>query len=252
MKKLIFTASLVIIALSGCQKESIRPAATSATQSPAPTLHRPPADDAANLDNPYDVVGFNHNVALQQTRQTWRSALVSTDDVYTSVSDYLQNSGLSYSLQSRRAMLPTISVALSDTPNKYQTFIANSNVSTAIKTYSYALNAVVFDSLISSYADFKAAIIVVENQILNDQTLSFPETKTLLESASVIRYSELYWQNEAGAVNTAGSNPVIMRSFWGWLWRVAYVVAADGIGAATAGPGGAIAYSAVTGSVILP
>ena len=252
MKKIVIAATALLMLFASCQKQEqrqISPKQTTGSTS-GTTARRYAADDAANPSNPYDIIGYNHNVALQETRDAWSPAAAKSTDIYNAIEFYYQNTGSSTTLLPYSTLNPMVNSALADTPAEYHNYISGMSLSRSVKSYLTSINDVVFDNSFVSYDEFKTAVMVLEDQAIADPSLSNAEKQTVLESASVARYSMLYWQNEASGQNPPGSNPVIMRSIWGWAWRIGYTAAGDVIGGAVAGIAGAVVFSASIGSAV--
>lgn len=250
MKKILIAASVAFIALSSCKKEadiSNKPTASASIK----TQQKVWQDDAANPDNPYDDVGYWHNVALQDTRASWSTDASTFTTMYNGIASYITTTGSSYTLPDIRTMTTNANAMLADTPTKYKNFIATTSLSSQAKTYENSLMDIMFNPNFASYADFKAACVQLESTVSADKTLSAADKQTVLSSASIARHSMIYWQNEAAGENGPGTNPVVMRSWLGWIWRGAFTGGGDAAGFCAGGPAGAAVFSAWFGWLLL-
>ena len=132
MKKILIAASVALIAMGGCKKETVTTGV--ATPPNAIKAHQKVwQDDAANPDNPYDDVGYWHNIALEETRASWQPTTATFTTTYNGMSDYIAATGAPYTLPNIQTLGTAANTVLADTPNKYKIAIANSSLSTAAK-----------------------------------------------------------------------------------------------------------------------
>lgn len=251
MKKILIAASVALIAMGGCKKETLSTGTTPTPPHSIKANQKVWQDDAANPDNPYDDVGYWHNIALEETRASWHTTTATFTTAYDGISDYIAATGSPYTLPSAPTLGTAANTILADTPNKYKTAIASSSLSAAAKTYENSLMDIIFDTGYTSYADFKTACVDLEKNVLADKTLTAADKQAVLSSASIARHSMIYWQNEVAGENGSGGNPVLMRGIFGWLWRIGYTVGGDAVGMGVGGPAGAAVFSAYFGWLLL-
>lgn len=202
---------LAVTAFTACKKTPVEQAKTKAQAS----LMAKDLDDAANPNNPYDDVGYEHNEVLQGTRAIWTDQNRTLQSVYDGVQQYIvQNVSNDVHPVDMQMMQNVYNEIGNDEQSNCANYIANAPISQQAKVYVTTL-----ESLISNpdqnfmYADVKNSIIAVEANIMQDQGLTEGDRQMLLTSASVLRHSILFWINESGNQNPAGSNPCQLRVF---------------------------------------
>lgn len=202
-------------------------------------------DSAANPNNPFDSVGYLHNIILQETRNTWIDSPGSASNNFNAVINYFNENNLSINLTFSEVMLMD-SLINSDTSKNQPVFLNSLNYSSNFKTilgniFTLTNAASNFDS----YEDFKSEMILIENGIASNNALSETEKGSLLTSASVARHSVLYWARESAGLNSdqnTNSNPngPIGKSIFKAIkqWLKDHPVATADIGGAIAGASG--------------
>jgi hypothetical protein len=202
-------------------------------------------DSAANPNNPFDSVGYLHNIILQETRNTWIDSPGSASNNFNAVINYFNENNLSINLTFSEVMLMD-SLINSDTSKNQLIFLNSLNYSSNFKTILgniFTLTKIA--SNYDSYEDFKMDMIVIENGIVANNLLSESEKNSLLSSASVARHSVLYWARESAGLNSdsnTNSNPngPIGKSIFKAIrqWLKDHPVATADIGGAIAGASG--------------
>jgi hypothetical protein len=222
LKSLLLLATVGLLPFASCKKTS-QTATVSSTQK---TLHLSDyvysQDDAANPNNPYDNVGFQHNNILQATRSIWTNSSKTFNDVYTGEATYYHNNvDATVVVPQESSMQALYNTLIADVTNWESNTIASSNLSATGKSYANQLFGCLANIDPNAYyADFKNNVIAVEGQISQNQSLSSDEKQRLLTMASVLRHSTLYWLNESVGQNTDGSNPCgcrIFKKIGSWL-----------------------------------
>lgn len=203
-------------------------------------------DSAANPNNPFDSIGYLHNIIMQDTRNTWIDSPGSASNNFNAVIDFFVENNLTTSITFSEVMLMD-SLITNDTSKNKLIFLNSLNASSTFKTilgniFILTNSAYNFDS----FEDFKMDMIVIENEIISNNTLSEAEKNSLLSSASVARHSVLYWARESAGLNAdpeTNGNPngpigkPIFKAIREWL-RDHPIATADIGGAITGAVGG--------------
>lgn len=196
-------------------------------------------DDAENLDNPYDIIGYLHNHALQDTRNIWLNQ--SEPVVYSTIKNYIDSIGYDTTGIPNLSLFQNNPLDIqSDSPYLFTNFLSLRSNSIKIHNYEVTLYGLVMDAgSTASYSDFKATIVSLEASVLADNSLTQSERQTILETASVVRYSMIYWMNEDNGYNDGNTNPCESK-IWNWIknnWKpILKVVLSDAAGALATPP----------------
>lgn len=250
-------ATLGITSFIACNKKNIESGQDSTNASPiSKTMTEGGTTDAAsNPGNPFDNVGFDHNVTLQATRAVWSdpSSTVAAD--YSALVQYANSRGypVTYSLDNLTTMVGNINA--DGSPGK-STYVSTIGLSQQAKSYaSQIFNLTVGVETYSSYEAFKSAMIQLESAISANSAITSNERQRLLTGASVARHSVLYWARETSGYNSdpgTNDNPngPVALSLWGnirnWLHNHPIFTAdlGGGIGGAAGGLVGALCGAA--------
>jgi len=222
----------------------------------------------ANPNNPYDYTGLQHNngVTYLLNHVNPSSPTVTTDILhYTKV--YGSTIGLDttdfdswYSYATTHGFFYLNDTAYIVYPNPLNTNLydsgkISSNVLNYLNSINNAIDNVIGDDTSPSsslYGQVANQLIVIENNIKNDGTISTDEKNGLLRVAAIDRYTGAYWANyiNGGGGGGAGAQPFLFKHFsWRRFWH------ADGLGAIGGAAGGSLGgllgafWGAVLGAV---
>jgi hypothetical protein len=203
-------------------------------------------DSAANPNNPFDSVGYLHNIILQETRNAWIDSPSSASNNYNAVLNYFYDNDYP-ALISFSTLYSVDSLIYNDTSLSKTLFVNSTNFSSSAKfvlSNIFTLSNKIYDY--DSYEDFKADMILIEDGISLNSNLTELEKNSLFAAASVARHSVLYWAREAAGLNAdpeTNGNPngpigkSIFKAIREWL-RDHPIATADIGGAITGAVGG--------------
>lgn len=150
-------------------------------------------DSAANNINPYDSVGYWHNIILVGTLD--KMSLTQTPDA-TKITPFI----VSVTSDKMGVSLPasyfdTVTGTVADEPNNFQDILNKTTYSDHLKGSLSTLLKLInrLGESATDYNQVKNAISSYEQGVINDTGLSQNEKKVALISASVARYSYYYW-----------------------------------------------------------
>lgn len=216
----LFLASVLLLAsFTGCKKEKANPGIRPNDKS---ISKEEDLDNASYPGNPYDSIGYYHNLILQETRTVWSDKVNNTaEDFFNAASTYCYNHGIPLNATFQDAFALTSAIA-ADSPNHQSVFATTLGMSQQAVTYTQAIFEIANNSFsYDTYQEYKDDIITQENSILSDNSLSADDRADLLKAASVARHSALYWARELAGYN---SDPNIdcdpneaPKSIWGWI-----------------------------------
>ncbi|MFV0501107.1 MAG: hypothetical protein ACK5MH_05905 [Bacteroidales bacterium] len=150
--------------------------------------------------NPYDYVGYQHNVVLEKIKQklieTYGTTNVEKETLYAVSIEELVEEGFYKNEMEAQLAIPFefIDSIVEDRDNLYINSINNSNLSLEAKELINNLFSDILElsETTEGYTEYRDVIINVENNIMSS-TLAENEKQVLLKSTSIARYSIYYW-----------------------------------------------------------
>lgn len=192
MKNLLIIIAIVA-GLSACKKDGVNfrksPIGNNIKQNLNTATLGP-----ANPANPYDSVGYLHNLLLSEIQPCVASFSPLTNQeisgciIPIASKEGLHESGTPFYLAS---------LIVKDSENDFRNIIENSRYSGQAKALLNQIVQIVKTSAINSNGDYttiKAAIMRYEQQISGNSALSNDDKAMILSVTSVARYSTYYWQ----------------------------------------------------------
>lgn len=189
--------------MSACQKNGKLTTAGTA----GAVAQKSVTDDAENPANPYDYIGLAHNECLQGTRNVWTAKNSTFHDVYVAALNFVRtNYDPHVVVASEQEAQADYNAIHADQANLGANYIAAGSLPAHAQSYSnQIMQLVAKPSAQATYLDIKNNLVSLENQIANDPALSQTDQESLFITASVARYSTLYWLNESTGANNGGS-----------------------------------------------
>src|SRR5690606_23251862 len=162
-------------------------------------------DRASNSNNPYDDVGYYHNLLVEEAIENYG---IIEDVTIEDVFDQIKSSIYKDEIQTKypKETFSTVTSNLIDLfSDDY--IISKANIDGAItnldfslngKTYLYDIIDIIYSQEETSfnYDSYHTAIVNIENDVLNDSNLKHEEQELILKSASVARYTVDLWLNK--------------------------------------------------------
>lgn len=217
----LFVLPVFLLMFGSCKKDS-------QTQAGTPIAHhsttRTLADDyAMNADNPYDDIGYNHNLGLQATRATWTDPNATKTDAYNALVTYCNSQKIDVTM-TQDEIDNMVTAIQNDAKNNCVNFVGATSLSTQAKSYEVQIFALGSDlSKYQRYSDYRTAMINLESTIIADRSVSAADKEAVLSSASVARHTVLYWAHEAigdnAQPNANPSGPLQTDSFLSKWWN---------------------------------
>ena len=195
-------ATLAATTIIACNKKDSTPS-QSANSSKSKLMDASDATDAAaNPNNPYDYVGYNHNVGLQATRATWSSTNATFDASYNAAVNYANT--VQAPVNMSESQITTMLTALrADNSDGKETYLSKVGLSQTGAHYASQLCTITTECYnYDSYEAYRNAMIELESAVLADNSLGDNEKGRILSGASVGRHSVLYWAREIGGYNS--------------------------------------------------
>jgi len=192
MKKMMcpLAASLIVL-LAACNKKTNQAPEPYATtkQSFFLSTNGVRASPPANKQNPYDYIGYYHNIGLDSLRKYVKASGDTTRrGKYAYVSRYFKTN---YGADVRLVFDDKEKLACKD----YKALWFNQKISAPAMAYWHSLSdAVQSIKDLDHYDSYKQQIVAIENKINSDR-LAADEKKNLLVTSSILRYSGYYWIN---------------------------------------------------------
>jgi hypothetical protein len=219
MIKIPLVASLIVL-LAACNKETKTIPTGNAGQEQVTLSLRSNSDHpAANAQNPFDYIGYYHNIGLDSLRHYVKENNDTTRfGKYAYLNRYFK---LNFGSDVKLAYHPEEKLACTD----YKALWLHQKVSQAAQGYWQALSDVpqsIKD--FNHYDAYKNQLINIESKVMADK-LGADEKKNLLMTAAILRYSGYYWINafENGEVaEHIGGSEISMP--YGFLRKLAGVI----------------------------
>jgi hypothetical protein len=188
--KILCFFSIIVMLMAACNKNE-SPAVKMATTTDMRALSSQSilTSAAANPQNPYDYIGYEHNIVLDSLRHY---AKVNSDTTrrgtYAYLTRYFKNN---FGADVRLSYDPNERLACTD----YQALWFNQKISALAMAYWHSLSdAVQGIKDLDHYDSFKQQVVAIENKI-NADKLAADQKKNLLMTSSILRYSGYYWIN---------------------------------------------------------
>ncbi|SDE86313.1 hypothetical protein SAMN05216464_11098 [Mucilaginibacter pineti] len=218
-------ASLIVL-LAACTKETKTLPTTHDNQGQVTESLRIKMDQqAANPKNPFDYIGYYHNIGLDSLRHFVKANKDTTRaGKYAYLSRYFK---LNFGEDVKLVYRPKEKLACTD----YKSIWLNQKVSPAAQGYWKALSEVpqtIKD--LNHYDAYKQQLTAIESKIMADK-LGADEKKNLLMTAAILRYSGYYWINAFAngevAEHSGGSGMAMPDSFLRKIGGVITGICAD-------------------------
>ena len=199
----------------------------------------------SNALNSWDESGAIHNEVLQKVvdnqhklNNDFNSYVTYASEVY--IADYGNPNQETLGTERVRTIL-------ADSLNFYKNRVLETTYSESVKTRLFDLINI-FETVVKGdeigYSEFKAEIVNLENDIINDR-ISLEEKEILLKTTSVARYSCYFWINELQLSNNRSER---RRKWWKWAIVGLADVAGGFVGGSLMGPAGAVVGAVETSS----
>lgn len=193
-----------------------------------------------NPENPYDSVGYWHNIFADQIYPQLTSGSEIDESINISC-DYFYSQG--YDTTHIYSIVHSVN---NNMGNFYFNNIESLNISNESKSLLRSLlvdfAAMLVDENITEYEVYKAFIIdYEETQVINNSNITTNDKAIILSTTSILRYSLYYWMNNNGFITQSKATP-------GWL-KVLAIIGADVVGGAVASAVGATGPAAACVSV---
>jgi len=191
------TKTILIIALtaslSACHKEQVNQKLHTQFSASGRLSTSAVAITPANPANPFDSIGYYHNLLLSNIQP----CLLPFDPVTgTEITGCVIKIANQVHLNETDTQFSLVPMVVGDKRNDFRNIIAQCNYSSYTKIMMDSLIRVVKDAAINTEADYaaiKSVITNFEQPLLNNEHLSNYERQTLLSITSVARYSIYYW-----------------------------------------------------------
>jgi hypothetical protein len=238
--------AIATLGFYACKQENLKPEGLQMSENPQSNSASIPCSPA-NPDNPFDSVGIIHNLALNDVKNSVGFSNSTINQRVNRANQYLsQQFGISATFT-----ISTITNIIADSSNSFNTTINNLSVSNNLRN---RLRNVVFliknNSDFDNYCDLKNQIMILEQAVIDDNTLSTNEKNIFLKVSSIARHTLHYWTsiywNEIGYdVNDplASATERSKRPWWKWV-VVGLCDVAGGIAGGGAGIAGVVAGAA--------
>lgn len=149
----------------------------------------------ANPANPFDSIGYLHNLILSDIQPCISSFSNPTSQEITGCiipiaqKEHIDESGTPFNM---------VPIVVNDSPYDFIHIISNSNYSPQSKLLMYSLVNLVKTVAVNTgdYLKIKSAIVAFEAPIINNSTLAIDERQTLLSMTATARYSIYYWLHQ--------------------------------------------------------
>jgi hypothetical protein len=217
--KMPLVASLIIL-LAACTKETkTTPAGNAKQEQVTLSLRSKFEHPAANTQNPFDYIGYYHNIGLDSLRHYVKANNDTTRaGKYAYLSRYFK---LNFGADVKLAYHPKEKLACTD----YKAIWLHQKVSPVAQVYWQELSDVpqsIKD--FNHYDAYKQQLVAIESKVLADK-LGAEEKKNLLITIAILRYSGYYWinvfRNGEVAEHIGGSG---MSMPYGFLRKLAGVI----------------------------
>lgn len=180
----------------------------------------------SNKANTYDEVGRLHNEFLAHVFGNPANDIerLSNDDIIKEIKEYAMDT---YGEDIEVALLEEqLSLAEDGLANGYEKQIIDSPFSEGAKGYFRELTHIIkmkFEARVS-YEELKAAIVILEQDILRDNSLTRHDLEMLLTATAIARYSAYFWTNGGEGI-TVKENPSSKITFKSVIRAIATVTA---------------------------
>jgi len=188
-----------------------------------------------NPNNPYDYIGQKHNngctVLLGEVNQnspTFYNDVLHYTKLYLNSQSYdttIFNNWYSYALSNGYYNLPD-SFYTNHPDSLTNKFYYDGLISTTAKDYMNSINSVIDNTIGDNdpnstlYNSAASQLIIIENDISNDNSLTSTEKQGLLSMSAIARYSGAYWGNYI-INNSGGVSPLRLfkKGWWKSFWH---------------------------------
>ena len=207
---------------------------------------------ASNSNNPYDSIGYLHNVALKNTLELYQINELNVSNVYNSGIEFSKerfgiNSTDTLTQNYTIATLGEINNFINENIN-FAEIIQETNIKENLKAPITELIIDILDTTYlysSNYDSLKEKIIKWENNVISFNNFNNEDKLVLLSTSSILRYSLYSWWTASIPNNNQGYIKI------GWIKKAIGILAtaasdavAGSVGASMGGPVGAIIVGA--------